>query len=1030
MVPAVLSACLVLGTLACGPEMPTSTQEEPNMKTPTAEIPIEPGVVHLPADTVASRTVELAAGDFLRLLVHQRGLDVVLRLQDDEGRDVAVADSPYGAHGPDDLLFVAETGGPYRLLVEAGKAGAEGEVEMEEPVRRPAGERERRWVRADTLFRQGRALRRDRHQEAVDSLEAALAEFRRLELVRREAETLAALAITHQRTGADGLAAAFANRAAELFGQVGERRREALALDQAGFLHLQGNRLEAAGRDLEAALALFVQEGMDSYAGLCAGRIGSLQMRQGRVEEGLESFRRGLERLGDDEPRWRAVVLVDLAAARLDLRQPREALAAYDEALALAEASSAASLRLAALEGRLFALTDLGRLDEASELATILAAGVDAGDPSRLQVNALLTLGQHARRRGDLADARHHLEKALAAARTLDRVQSRAVARLELGYLALLEGEPAAALEHLDRALELFREAGDRPGLASALARRGEALRDLGRLAEAVKSVDQALEEVETIRRSTGRRDVRLDYFGSRQDYYDLAVDLRMDQGAVAEALQVDERRRAQELKASLAAAGERGEPAGADLRAEEAALEERLVELAAGSGSGSAADAGRTDAEIAGVLAELHRVWSTLDATARRQPAPPPPPALDLEAYRARLEDETVVLVYALGEDRGHVWRLAADRPIEAAGLPGRDELARKVADFVRRARSPSSGDQVIRRRLGAELAAILLEPLWEGEGRRRLVLVPDGPLLGLPFAALPDPGDDERFLVESREIVLLPSLTALEMLRQNERQRDRPGRKVAVFADPVFSVEDPRLTGHGAETSAAPGRAELEERSRSFGVDLFQRLEGTAAEARSLRRRVPGDRVLVATGFEASRQAFLGLPFSELRILHLATHALADETHPELSTLLLSRFDAEGRPRDGFLRAYEIARLDLPLELVNLSACETGVGKVVPGEGVLALARAFLDAGTGRVLASLWKVGDTDTATLMSAFYEGYLDRGLTAPAALREAQLSMLARPDTATPYHWAAFALHGDWRPPANRAPGAPHPGDGP
>jgi CHAT domain-containing protein len=134
----------------------------------------------------------------------------------------------------------------------------------------------------------------------------------------------------------------------------------------------------------------------------------------------------------------------------------------------------------------------------------------------------------------------------------------------------------------------------------------------------------------------------------------------------------------------------------------------------------------------------------------------------------------------------------------------------------------------------------------------------------------------------------------------------------------------------------------------------------------------------------------------------------------HPELSGLVLSLVDRAGRPQNGFLRAFEISRLRLDAGLVVLSACESGIGTDLRGEGMASLARSFFHAGARRVVATLWPVSDEKTATLMERFYRGHLAAGKPPAAALRAAQLAALREPATREPYYWAGFVLQGDWR----------------
>ncbi len=151
-----------------------------------------------------------------------------------------------------------------------------------------------------------------------------------------------------------------------------------------------------------------------------------------------------------------------------------------------------------------------------------------------------------------------------------------------------------------------------------------------------------------------------------------------------------------------------------------------------------------------------------------------------------------------------------------------------------------------------------------------------------------------------------------------------------------------------------------------------------------------------------------------SQYRYVHFATHGLADSERPELSTIVLSLFDEQGRPQDGFLRAHEVYNLNLPAEMVVLSACETGLGKLTKGEGLVSLTRGFMYAGAARVVVSLWNVNDRATAELMTKFYRRVLVEGERPAVALRAAQIEMWRDKRWEAPYYWAAFTLQGEWR----------------
>jgi CHAT domain-containing protein len=192
--------------------------------------------------------------------------------------------------------------------------------------------------------------------------------------------------------------------------------------------------------------------------------------------------------------------------------------------------------------------------------------------------------------------------------------------------------------------------------------------------------------------------------------------------------------------------------------------------------------------------------------------------------------------------------------------------------------------------------------------------------------------------------------------------------------------------------------------------GGDLAP-LPSTASEAAAIRGLAPPGAVRLFLGFDASRTLVTSGALESFRTLHFATHGLFNEEQPESSAIVLSRFDREGRPIGGLLRAADIEKLRLRAELVVLSACQTALGRQTRGEGMVGLTQSFFAAGADRVLVSLWKVDDRATALLMASFYRKLLRNGRTPPAALREAQLAMWRQ--KRSPYQWAGFLLQGDW-----------------
>ncbi|MEH2124958.1 CHAT domain-containing protein [Nostoc sp.] len=216
-------------------------------------------------------------------------------------------------------------------------------------------------------------------------------------------------------------------------------------------------------------------------------------------------------------------------------------------------------------------------------------------------------------------------------------------------------------------------------------------------------------------------------------------------------------------------------------------------------------------------------------------------------------------------------------------------------------------------------------------------------------------------------------------------------------------------------ADKLAAPATtSEVVRSARDIGV-VLERLKYSREEAEAISKLVNNtSQRLSSLDFEASRTTATNPNLSQYRMVHFATHGLINTVNPELSGIVLSLVNQKGEDTDGFLRLHDIFNLNLPVELVTLSACETGLGKDVKGEGLLGLTRGFMYAGAKRVAVSLWSVNDTATASLMTKFYQQMLEKGLTPVAALRAAQLEMWKTQQWKAPYYWAAFVVQGEWR----------------
>jgi CHAT domain-containing protein len=556
---------------------------------------------------------------------------------------------------------------------------------------------------------------------------------------------------------------------------------------------------------------------------------------------------------------------------------------------------------------------------------------------------------------------------------------------------------------------------GDPLALAISLEGLARAERDLGSFADATRDAGRALDSVEKVRSQAGTSEDRAAYLSTAHDTYDLYIDLLMSTYEPARALEASERSRARSMLDVLSASG-------ADIRqgVDPALLqhEHEISNLLNAKGARLLPLAGRNNAQANALeeeIRKLERDYQDVQAEIRksspRYAALTQPQTLTLRQIQDQVLDrDSLLLEYALGEKRSFLWVVGKDS-LSSWELPAREKIEAEVQHFNEQITSRATA-------LPHTLSEMILGPAAAVLGNKRLAIVADGALQRLPFAALAAPGSDEP-LITQHEIVMLPSASAVSVLRTQISGRKPAPKLLAVFADPVFGPEDPRAGGSGANYRPPPESSRilehLAEPNASGPTRLkIARLPYTAQEANQIVNVVPSKTNLKAIGFQANRANAISGQLSDYRYLHFATHGYLDTERPSLSALVLAQINEKGQPEDGFLRVNDIYNARLSADLAVLSACQTGLGKEVRGEGLMGLTRAFLYAGVPRVVVSLWNVNDRATAELMAAFYRSMLREGKRPAAALREAQLELRKQKQWQSPYYWAAFVEHGEWR----------------
>lgn len=1043
--------------------------QKPEIRTLEAGTPIKQ---EADGNAIHLYRVALDSGQYFRAVVDQQGIDVMVTLIKPNGQPLIKADGPSGSTGPEPLSLIAAETGEYRVEVRLpNKKPPSGSYVIRLEALRSPTQADKDRVAAETLFWEAYQLSK---QPSIEARRKALEKYQQV---------------------------------LPVFRALNDRTLEYYSLKVSGFIHLSAGDSQTALEQYGLALTLWKSLGNTVYEPVLLNNIGGVYDTLGEPHKALDYYRQALEiwsARNERGPQTDALNNVGLIYFRLGENQ--KALEYYNQSLTLQrELGKNIRNTLSNIAVVYAILGEQGRaleyLKESLELQRV-AKDVDGqaitnyfiayahaslGDMTKALEHynqALLLhrttgnkrgeaitldgLGVAMYSMGERQKALEYHQQALDLQRGTKDRRSEAATLEHIGFVHAKSGEFEQAARYYVDALSLSQAVGDRREEANVLQGIARVERERGDFAAARKRIEEAISKIEAVRGQTDTQ-LRASYLGVKHDAYQFYIDLLMQmhrlnpsEGNDAAALRISEQAHARSLLEMLseARANIRQGVDAALLERERTlsqqinAKAERLIQAL---GQNSKERAAVLNKEISELDDQYQQAQAAIRKSSPRYAALTQPQPLGLKEIQTQLDQGTVLLEYSLGEERSYVWVVTLNS-LKAYELPKREQIekaARRVYDLLTARSQSKAAENPLQKReriaqtdsqlLGAtkELSDMVLGPIGSELKAERLVVVADGALQYVPFAALPvvsghlsvaqgsrtnnglrttdnGPSTNYRPLIQDHEIVSLPSASSLAIQRQGLRNRKPAPNAVAVIADPVFSAKDERLVAPAKSSAVKPDQGDgsantrlIEHLADDSGL-MIRRLKFTRQEANQILAQAPGAKNFSAIDFKANRAIATGGELSKYRYVHFATHGYIDSERSSLSAIVLSLVDSEGKPQDGFLRAHEIYNLNLPAELVVLSACETGLGRDLRGEGLEGLTRGFMYAGARRVVVSLWNVNDKATAELMGRFYRGMLREKKTPAAALRTAQMEMSRQKQWQSPYYWAAFVLQGEWR----------------
>lgn len=812
--------------------------------------------------------------------------------------------------------------------------------------------------------------------------------------------------------------------------EEGDLEWKGRVLGRAGMIHVDQGEYERASGELAEAVTVARDLGNRSGEAVFLGNLAAAYLNSGKYAAALSEARQAIVLARElknrrDEGRNLSIV----AAVHAETAEYNTAIREFTEAIEIArEAKDSASeadqhASLALLH------STLGDSDRALGSIRASIALAESLDNPWLSGRFLQILGSVQRARGNPAQARESYERAIAIARKIGDRPGEALRLAYAGEVDLAAGNRAAALARFERALSLA-DAMGAPAIQTAvlndladwyyrnrsMARARELYERSLEIARAVRQPEpvwrahaglaglmeqtrrgdaldhyrQAVAAIEQMRGSLVIAEEKAGFLDDKIRVFQRYVAALVPAGGTAEAFRVAEQSRARALL-DLIAESRSGSRKDVDAGQGEARrdIEARLARLQArllgeqGKEQPDTARVAALERELSSAedrhlalrreIREKHPAFADFDY---------PEPA-DPRAVQDQLGSRSLLLEYAAGENGSFLFA-AGRREFRVFRLPSEGRLAEHVralraAIAVGPSRSQAAAYILHARALYDELVAPAAALLV---GKDHLIIVPDGILRYLPFEVLLGPKGDDAYLVRDFAISYAPSAGVLMAVRRRLRSAPQGPVSLIAFGDPDY--------GSRPAANLAPAVAPLRHSRR---------------EVEAIAGLYPAGRRQVLLGRDADKERVKSLRTAGRRtLLHFSAHAVLNERRPQFSGLVLSG--------GGLLQVYEVMNLDLELEMVVLSACETGLGKDVRGEGLTGLTQAFLYAGAPAVLVSLWKVDDRSTAELMIGFHRFLREAKLGKAEALRHAQLELIQGGEFRHPYYWAPFVITGD------------------
>jgi len=893
-------------------------------------------------------------------------------------------------------------------------------------------------VVADSLLRVGwDSYLKGEFKQAKADFEKALKICQTIDDKHGQCQALNRIGVSYRALSDYPYALDFLQQSFQLGRKIGDDKANWINLTSIGNVYEKQGNIQQAKSYYEQALEIIQVVGDQRDLSVGYGNLGVIYKHLGDYSQALSYCLRALQidqKIGDrpkEQSSW-----LNLGTLYTDLGERESALDCFQRSLQIAQEDSDK-------HGQANCLTNIGTLylDEGKYEQALpyfeqsLALSREIGD-RWLEGIDLTNLGIANKRMKNYSEALKYFGQALSIQKEIGDKISIALDLGQMGMLHVETKEYPKAKRYCQEALQVASQINSPVEIGNAQEQLGIVLKENGETVAALQYLTEAVKTVESIHAKLQEETFKAGFMDEQIAVYESLIDLLVTQGKYEEAFNYSERAKARSLLTILSLRNlDITEGISPERLNKKKAIEQKLTGLYDGFSQEYAKPENEQNRKLILALEDslkfLTNDYETLLQEIRQNHpryaelvgAKEP---LSLRHIQQRVLDASTALVeYFVGEGKTFIWIVGKNSLQHETVAITREELKKMVSELLQPLLQAQEQKNLADIGFDLKLSQQLYEKLFQPVEKylpkgSSVIIVPDDILFHLPFEALVTSVEKKRpdmkiifsryenahFLVEKYSFSYSPSASVIDPMLQQPGKRDKMRGQLLAFGNPDFG----KLTAKDVEEKEKSGILDLFALLfRSSKGRLFASLPKSEEEVKAI-----SDFMKPSSVF--TREKALEEKFKEeaghFSLVHLSTHAVAEEKQPMYSRIIFAQDDDPNE--DGFLHTYEVFNLKLNADLVTLSACETGLGKLSRGEGLIGLTRGFIYAGASSVLVSLWSV-DESTAALMKIFYQN-LKAGMSKAEALRQAKLKLIRTRENgisfAHPFLWAPFVLVGE------------------